>query len=1146
MGEYVLKRILSALISLIIAFMSVSNGVVAFANELSDNGLNSFAEDLASMVRRYDCELDNVSDNIFTAEHFYGSGSNVSFYEKYPELSPGDFELKRLIIKSEHKIDTQGAIECISGYRDLYILQYDSVTATEKAYDYYKNSNRIIYVEPDGIAFAQEEFGDKIDGVIDEVEDFIDDNDDIPSTGDSYNIREKLVSWASEKIGFQDIKDELADKIKDDYIQVAVLDSGVDTDHEVFEGRLIESDVNYSSSGDKNSVEDDYGHGTHVAGILVENTLSNVKIKPYKVLNSQGRGSRGLIALAIDLAVEEGADIVNMSLSSEGEFQTLTDSVNNAVEKGVNVVVAAGNSKKDLSKNYYSPACVPAAFTVSATTKINTLASYSNYNGPIDIAAPGDDIESSYTDNSYAKLSGTSMATPQVSAGLAIVYSAFPEKTAQEAQEMLCEYAIKLKENEGENKFGAGLLYLKYILDGMPTAPEPIFSVDSCTFSQSFSLTISCPEKDAKILYVISDDEDIVSINFLNGEIYEKNLTISLDTTIFAVAYVPGKKFSSIVKVEYTRANNSEADLYDISKTGYIQGYFGAETDLIIPSKIRGITVKGVYSNAFKDNETIRTVTLPDTATRIFNEAFMNCTALESVKGKGITQVEKNAFTNSTISVFPFEQLTTISNNAFEGCKNLKDVNLANVTTIQANAFKNASGLESLNCDKLTTLGVGAFAGSDVKAVDFENLTTVSSNAFENCTSLSTASFPYAKTISQNAFFNCSSLESISVPVAKNIGANCFKGCSLKKVFLDRAEIIGNFAFADNKTLTVASLPKATSIGTYVFNGCSELQVASMPSLKVLTNYSFSNCPKLLMLWLPSVETVNRGALDNSSVEYLRFDKVQTIMSLPKTIKGVLAPSTLTKITVSNENAYTIYGYTGTYAEQYANENSNVTFSPVPAIVYNSEDKVNVDDTYIMVYAMGFNCKYQWYKNDTLSNEGGTLIEGATYYCYEPSRKDDAAAYYCVITSDDGVNSNTIISKYIKNAPEYRSVDFTEYNALKAEYEALDRSLYKADSLEKLDNLFEIDVSGLTLAQQDILDNHIEEIRRSFEALAVKYLLCDLNGDSRISVLDARLALKAVVGNYTLDDTQKLAADVNGDGKVSVADTRLILKEVLK
>ena len=89
-----------------------------------------------------------------------------------------------------------------------------------------------------------------------------------------------------------------------------------------------------------------------------------MKIKPYKVLNNQGKGPSSLIALAVDCAVADGADIINMSLSGPSESQTMTDSVNAAVEKGVNVVVAAGNDKADLSKTYYSPACVESAFTV--------------------------------------------------------------------------------------------------------------------------------------------------------------------------------------------------------------------------------------------------------------------------------------------------------------------------------------------------------------------------------------------------------------------------------------------------------------------------------------------------------------------------------------------------------------------------------------------------------------------------------------------------------------------------------------------------------------------------------------------------------------------------------------------------------------
>jgi hypothetical protein len=355
------------------------------------------------------------------------------------------------------------------------------------------------------------------------------------------------------------------------------------------------------------------------------------------------------------------------------------------------------------------------------------------------------------------------MATPQVTAGLAIVYSIYPDKTAKEAEEMLCEYAITLDEDVGINKFGAGLLYLKYILEEKPTTADPVFSVDSCTFANSFNVSITCPEQNATILYVISNDDN-VTVNFLNGEVYQNQLKISLDTTIYAVAIVKGKKFSSIVKKEYIRANDTESDLYDISSTGLIQGYFGEEIDLIVPKKIRGITVKGISSAAFKNNEKIRSISLPDTVTRIYNEAFMGCTALETIIGKGLTQVEKNAFANSTLVNFPFEQLTTIGVSAFENCQNLQNVNLIDATTIQTNAFKNAKGLTLINSEKLTNIASSAFSGSDVEMVNLPNVSSINSTVFENCSSLQKVSIPYAKTIGNGAFQNCTNIEKITVP----------------------------------------------------------------------------------------------------------------------------------------------------------------------------------------------------------------------------------------------------------------------------------------------------------------------------------------------------------------------------------------------
>ena len=177
----------------------------------------------------------------------------------------------------------QGAIDYISGYKDLYILQYDTCEKAIQAYNYYTQLSYIEYVEPDIIVSADEDYEIQIP-------DF---NPDIFD-----DVKDEALSWVSQEIGFDSIKEELASRIQREVI-VAVLDSGVDMDHEYLEGRLLSNNVNFSSSGDKDSCEDDYGHGTHVAGILVDNTLENVKIKPYKVLTIMVREQQVLLLLQL-------------------------------------------------------------------------------------------------------------------------------------------------------------------------------------------------------------------------------------------------------------------------------------------------------------------------------------------------------------------------------------------------------------------------------------------------------------------------------------------------------------------------------------------------------------------------------------------------------------------------------------------------------------------------------------------------------------------------------------------------------------------------------------------------------------------------------------------------------------------------------
>ncbi len=1141
----ILKRIISIVLTFTILLLSVADGVISYASNVADDSLNDFATELSKLIRDHaNCcasgDLDS-DDYQFDFPLYYNPIVNEYFTEKpennedYIDISKElasinktaeDFQTNRLIVKSSKSINYCGAIDVVSGYKDLYILQYESIADTIMAYKYYMGNKNIEYVEPDYYASSEV---------------------DLPEIPDNVGDATDVDTWFTSENGFDDLKSELAQNVLEE-ILVAVIDSGVDTDHEHLAGRLIESNVNLSDSGMENSCEDDYGHGTHVAGIVVTNTLENVKIKPYKVLNDRGNGSISQIVVAVDMAVEDGADVINLSITSKGESQTLTDSVDAATNKDVSVIVAAGNDKADLSKTYYSPACIESAITVSATARDSRLASYSNYNGTIDIAAHGDDIRSSYLNNRYILLNGTSMAAPQVAAGFAIVKSVYPELTSAEVEEKIKEYAIIMEEEEGCNYFGAGMLYLKYILSEIPRTANPVFSVESCEFSNSFNVTITCPERTATILYVmysgesIEDLEDIEGIGYLNGTEYKEPITVSIDTKIAAVAIIKGKLFSEVVVHSYDRTNITEEDNYDIDKNGMITGYFGKETDIVVPESIRGIAVTGIGIGAFEDNTKVHSVTLPAAATKINNDAFKNCTNLYSVKGDGLVEVGANAFELSTITEFPFEQIVTFGNYSFTGCNNLTNVDISNAEYIGKSVFENAYGLCDLSNDKLTTFGANAFAGSSVKSITLNKITTIPKNAFEGCSALTTVTAQSATVVSNSAFLSCSALENLDMPSLKTVNAYAFKNTGFSKFYSDSIIEIGNYAFQECKKLVGVSLPNLTKAGNSAFITCSNLKFVNLPKVTEVSMGMFKECSSLKSLWLPSVTKTSALAFTDSAIEYLQLDKVQKIVALPDTLLALVVPTSFSSVTASvPETEFKVYGYKDTYAETFALENGK-EFIEVPAIVATLPETFDVNDKYIYAYSFGFNCTYQWYENDCVSNEGGTIIEGATNFWYEPNKEDEAVAYYCIITSDDGTNYRSIVSAPITNSPYLRNADLSNYYTVIEETQNIDRELYTDESLSVIDELTSVDVSEFSLADQDKLDSLVQSIKDAVSSLVYDYELGDINDDGKVSLIDVRLALKTISGSDTLDRLQTLAADVNQDDKISLIDVRMILK----
>ncbi|PWU67338.1 S8 family peptidase [Gracilibacillus dipsosauri] len=221
-------------------------------------------------------------------------------------------------------------------------------------------------------------------------------------------------------------------------IVVAVIDTGVDTDHPDLKDRII-GGRNFTTdhNGDVNNFEDNNGHGTHVSGIVaaslngdgVVGVAPKAKILSIKALTEDGAGDYGWIINAINYAVEwrgpknEQARVICMSLGGPNDVPEMREAIQNAVNHNVSVVVAAGNEGdgQEDTFEYAYPGAYNEVISVGAVNTNLQLAPFSNSHNEVDLVAPGVNVLSTYLDNKFAKLSGTSMAAPFVAGALALI-----------------------------------------------------------------------------------------------------------------------------------------------------------------------------------------------------------------------------------------------------------------------------------------------------------------------------------------------------------------------------------------------------------------------------------------------------------------------------------------------------------------------------------------------------------------------------------------------------------------------------------------------------------------------------------------------------------------------------------------------------
>ncbi|MEL3971621.1 S8 family peptidase [Rossellomorea oryzaecorticis] len=258
-------------------------------------------------------------------------------------------------------------------------------------------------------------------------------------------------------------------------ITVAVLDTGCDVNHPDLKGK-VKGYRNFTDDDDgaEDNVTDYSGHGTHVAGTIAANEDGQgvIGVAPLadllviKVLaGSRGSGKYDWIVNGIQYAIDQGADVISMSLGGPSDYDPLHEVIQRAVDANILVVCAAGNEgdSNSTTDEFSYPASYNEVISVGSIDLQRNSSYFTNSNNEVDLVAPGEKILSTIPGDKYAKLSGTSMAAPHVSGALALIkqfeQASFARTLSEtEIYAQLIKRTVPL--NFPKTLEGNGLLYL--------------------------------------------------------------------------------------------------------------------------------------------------------------------------------------------------------------------------------------------------------------------------------------------------------------------------------------------------------------------------------------------------------------------------------------------------------------------------------------------------------------------------------------------------------------------------------------------------------------------------------------------------------------------------------------------------------------
>lgn len=413
--------------------------------------------------------------------------------------------------------------------------------------------------------------------------------------GQAFALEQQL-PWGVDRIDAELVQQRYG--IKGFGVKVAVIDTGIDQNHPDLKAYGGASFIT-------STFQDDNGHGTHVAGTIaaldngegVLGVAPEAQIYALKVLNSAGSGNYSDIAAAIEWSIDNGMNIISMSLGGSSPSELLRAAVVKAHQAGILIIAAAGNAGNDTGTgdNVLYPARYPEVIAVAATDSSDKRASFSSTGPDVELAAPGVNILSTFPGGIYKALNGTSMAAPHITGLAALIKSTYPNLTNEQIRKKLSETALDLGQAGRDPWYGYGLA----------TAPAAV---------QQPGPDVSPPQ----IFFKSPDANETVSGNLkiellaqdLSGV---KNLKLSIDGTLVGSWSAPPYIYYWDTTGVKVGAHKLAVEAVDgVGNTGKTeeQIYVGATVTMLEPRE--GIVVKDnvIIRAAFSGNAVVNTARL--------------------------------------------------------------------------------------------------------------------------------------------------------------------------------------------------------------------------------------------------------------------------------------------------------------------------------------------------------------------------------------------------------------------------------------------------------------------------------------------------------------------------------------------------------